>query len=323
MAMFKGFFLQFTCLLIFLNLGYSQDKRVGLLLDDTDSKRWSNDSLLFSLKVEWLGGEVLAGVANKNPKVQFQQSKEMIAQGAQVLVIVASDTKKAIKIVKYARKHDVKVIAYDRMILNAQVDYYVSFDNRKVGQMQAKFVADSMEDNELMILLGPISDNNSFVLRDGQYDVLQSKIENDRINVVYEKHLKEWNNVLAYTEVKHYLSRHPDNHVGAIIGSNDMMAQGIDSALVELGVDHPILITGQDGERSAFERILNGHQSMTIYKPLSLTAEAAAILAMDIVMEKPVHIDHDTKYFNGLREVPFICIDPISVDKRNVTKYYR
>lgn len=321
--MLKTIFLHFVCLLFLLSLGFSQDKRVGLLLDDTDSQRWSNDSLLFSLKVEWLGGEVLTGVANKNPSLQFQQAKDMIAQGAKVLVIVASDTKKAVKIVKYARKHDVRIIAYDRMILNAQVDYYVSFDNRKVGQLQAKFVADSMEDNELMILLGPVSDNNSYVLRDGQYDVLQAKIEDEQINVVYEKHLKEWDNKLAYSEVKHYLSKHPQNHVGAIIGSNDMMAQGIDSALVELGVDHPILITGQDGDRSAFERILSGHQSMTIYKPLSLTAEAAAILAMDIVNGKPIHIEDEHKYFNGLREVPFICIDPISVDRRNVNKYYR
>ena len=289
---------------------------IGLLMDDFETERWAKDTTFFINKVKELGGEVICRIAYQNPSKQLEQAKELIDKKVDVLVIVPADLKLAGQIVKAANAAHIQVISYDRLILNSNLDYYVSFDNVKVGELQADYVLNRLGKGNVAMIEGPLSDYNTFFLRLGQIGILQPFVEKGDIKIIYDKNASTWSDTSGYRLALSCLNAYP-NKVDAFIASNDLLAKGVIQALEEKSLAGKVLVTGQDGDSLARENIILGKQSMTVYKPIEALAFAAAEVAMTIAGNRDIKNPHTT-INNGTKLVPSILLAPMVVNKGNI-----
>jgi len=303
------------CLISSLIFGQTS-KHIGFLMDDFYSPRWTKDSSAFASKVRALGHKVSIRVCDSDTALQHKQVKELIDLGVTVLVITPEDCKSSRVLVETAHKYNVPVIAYDRIILNSDVDYYISFDASEVGEIQAQFIVDSLHGKGNVILInGPTSDENANVFRQGQLKVLKPYVDAGKMKIVHDKQISEWTLLEATMETNDFLST-SNVKIDAAIAANDELAEGVLEAFSFTRSDVKLLITGQDANPLGCERIRKGTQGMTVYKPVEDLARQAAILACDIAVGKKITTTSFVN--NGKKEVPFIKLDPMLVNKKNI-----
>jgi D-xylose transport system substrate-binding protein len=289
---------------------------IGLLMDDFATERWAQDTTFFINKVNELGGKVICRNSFGNSVKQLEQAKELIDKGVEVIVIVPADLNKAGQIVTAAHAAGIQVISYDRLILNSNLDYYISFDNVKVGELQADYVLKRLGKGNVALIGGPLSDYNSYFLRLGQIGVLQPFIEKGDIKIIFDKNAPTWSDTSGYQLAISCLKAFPRN-VDAIIASNDLLAKGVIDALEEKSLAGKVLVTGQDGDSLARENIISGKQSMTVYKPIEALAFATAEAAMSIAGNLDIK-NANTTTNNGTKLVPTILLAPMVVNKGNI-----
>jgi D-xylose transport system substrate-binding protein len=288
---------------------------VGFSMDTLEEERWLKDKELFKKEVENLGAKIDIMVANEDVATQIAQVETLIHNGVDVLVIVPYNTEPAAAIVEKAHLAGIKVISYDRLIKNANVDLYVSFDNEMVGELQAKAITRLVPKGKYVYIGGAITDNNANLIKKGVFKVLKPYIQNGDITVVYDQWTEDWNpdkayqNMLAALEANH-------NEIDAVIAANDATAEGAIRALREKGLEGKIPVAGQDADLTAVQRIVQGEQAMTVYKPISALAEEAAELALKLASGETVETNR--KINNGKIEVPSILLSPNEVNKDNI-----
>jgi D-xylose ABC transporter substrate-binding protein len=287
---------------------------IGLLMDQYNVERWAKDTAYFIENVEKLGGKVICLSAIGDPAKQIEQAKQLIAQKVDVLVILPVDLKKAAEIVKLANQAAISVISYDRLIQEANVDYYVSFDNVKVGQLQADYIKNRLQKGNVALIGGAYIDKNSFMLQFGQMGILQPYIERGDIKIVYNKMVKAWAFDEGYEAAKECLR---NSKVDAIICGNDLLARGAIKALEERDLVGKVLVAGQDADTQARENIIRGFQAMSVYKSIEDLAAHAARMAIDLARGNTIFYATYTVN-NGTKLVPSLLIDPISVNKGNI-----
>ena len=287
---------------------------IGLLMDQYNVERWAKDTTFFIDKVKKLGGKVICLSAHGDADKQLEQAKKLIDNKVDVLVILPVDLTKAAEIVKLANDANIGVISYDRLILDADVNYYVSFDNVKVGQLQADYIKNRMQKGTIAIIGGASSDKNSFLLQFGQMGILQPYIERGDIKIAYNKMVKNWDFDEGYQAAKDCLNNYK---VDAIICGNDLLARGAIKALLEKGLAGKVLVAGQDADTQAREYIVQGFQTMSVYKSIEDIASNAARMAVDMARGNTIYYATLTVN-NGLKMVPSLLIDPISVNKGNI-----
>jgi len=287
---------------------------IGLLMDQYNVERWAKDTTYFIENVKKLGGKVICLSANGDPNKQLEQAKQLIDRKVDVLVILPVELGKSAEMVKLANDASIGVISYDRLIQNANVDYYISFDNVKVGQLQADYIKNRLQKGNVALIGGADIDQNSFLLQFGQLGILQPYIERGDIKIVYNKMVKEWSFDDGYKAAKECLR---NNNVDAIIAGNDLLARGAIKALQEKGLAGKVLVAGQDADSQARENIIQGLQSMSVYKSIEDIASNAARMAMDMARGNKIFYATFT-VDNGYKLVPSYLIDPISVNKGNI-----
>ncbi|MCR2805466.1 sugar ABC transporter substrate-binding protein [Paenibacillus soyae] len=298
-----------------IKLRSDQDKvYVGFVMDTLQEARWYRDKEYFEKKVIELGGNVKSLAANQDAEVQIQQAELLIKEGVDVLVVIPTDSIASGKIVEMAHAAGIQVISYDKMILQADVDYYVSFDNHKVGQLQAQYVVDQVKTGRYAYVGGSPSDNNAKLVRDGSFEVLQPLIDNGSIEIVYDQLTEHWSGDIAREQIQAYLANNGEPF-DAIVTAYDGLARG---ALEAIGSQAgKIPISGQDAELEALRRIVAGTQTMTVYKSLPLIAQSAAQLAVEVGMGgTPSAVDQTVD--NGQKQVPSILLEPVAVTKDNI-----
>ncbi len=286
---------------------------VGFSLDTLQEDRWYKDKEAFEKKVLELGGEVKTLAANGVDSVQIKQAELLIAEGVDVLVVVPHNAEVSAEIVDKAHKANVKVVSYDRLIKNADVDYYISYDNKKVGQLQAQEILKKQKKGNFAYIGGAETDNNAVLFREGAMEVLQPYIDKGDIKLVFDKYTDEWQPEIAETNMKQALKEN-NNNIQAVIAANDGTAGGVINALHAIGKTIPV--SGQDAEITGLKRILAGSQTMTVYKPIQVIAEDAAAIAMKA--GKNEKIDTTATVNNGKNDVPSILLDPVTVTKSNI-----
>ncbi|WOD61458.1 substrate-binding domain-containing protein [Niallia taxi] len=286
---------------------------VGFSLDTLQEDRWYKDKEAFEKKVLELGGEVKTLAANGVDSVQIKQAELLIAEGVDVLVVVPHNAEVSAEIVDKAHKANVKVVSYDRLIKNADVDYYISYDNKKVGQLQAQEILKKQKKGNFAYIGGAETDNNAVLFREGAMEVLQPYIDKGDIKLVFDKYTDEWQPEIAETNMKQALKEN-NNNIQAVIAANDGTAGGVINALQAIGKTIPV--SGQDAEITGLKRILAGSQTMTVYKPIQVIAEDAAAIAMKA--GKNEKIDTTATVNNGKNDVPSILLDPVAVTKSNI-----
>lgn len=292
--------------------------RIGLSLDTLAVERWQRDADMFERRAEALGAEVFVQSANGDPRVQNQQAENLITRGVDVLVVVAQNAETAAVIVESAHKQKppVKVIGYDRIIRNCDLDLYISFDNERVGELQAEYLVRNMPKGNYFLLGGAPTDDNSKQLRKGQLKVLRPYFERGDIVKVGEQWCTDWQPIEALRHIENVLTRR-HNKIDAVVASNDGTAGGAVQALAAQKLAGKVAVSGQDADLAACQRIVEGTQTMTVYKPIKKLAHAAAEIAVAMAKGEEFQPPNRTIY-NGKKRVPSVLLEPIPVDKDNI-----
>jgi D-xylose transport system substrate-binding protein len=290
--------------------------RIGFSMDTLKEERWQKDRDYFVAAAEKLGAEVLVQSANTDDARQVAQCENLLSQGVDVMIIVPHNGKIMASIVESAHKQGVKVLAYDRMINDCDLDYFISFDNIRIGEMQAKYLVARVPKGSYVLIGGAPTDFNSILLRQGQMNILQPYVDRGDIKVVADQWATDWLPINALKHVENALTMN-DNQIDAIVVSNDGTAGGAIQALEEQKLAGKVLVSGQDADLAACQRLLAGTQAMTVYAPIRPLAEKAAEVAIKMIKGEPIPEANRTVN-NGKIDVPSVLLEPIVVDKTNL-----
>lgn len=293
----------------------AKELKIGLVIDDLRLERWQKDRDIFVKSAEAKGAKVYVQSANGDEQTQISQIENMISRGVNVLVIIPYNGKVLSNVIAEAKQEGIKVLAYDRLINDADLDFYISFDNEKVGELQAKSLADKLPAGNYFLMGGSPVDNNAHMFREGQMKVLKPYIESGKIKIVGDQWADGWLPENALKIMENALTAN-NNHIDAVVASNDATAGGAIQALSAQGLAGKVVISGQDADLAAIKRIMAGTQTMTVYKPITLLAGTAAEIAVELAKgEQP---GFDAMLNNGLKDVPTRMLTPIMVDKANI-----
>jgi D-xylose transport system substrate-binding protein len=291
---------------------------IGLSMDTLKETRWQVDRDLFVAAAAALGVKVLVQSANSDDTRQIQDVQALLSNNVDVLVVVPHNGQAMAKAVNLAHEAGTPVVAYDRMITDCDLDLYISFDNVRVGEMQAQFLVERLpkgRKGRMVRIFGAKTDNNAFLFKQGQDNILKPYLERGELEIIHEDWAENWKPENAKKITNAAITRHGANF-DAILASNDGTATGAIQALLEEGLAGKILVTGQDAELVACQRIAEGTQAMTIYKPIKHLATSAAKLAVDLAKRKPVFARNGLD--NGRIEVPSVLLEVVTVTPENL-----
>ncbi|HEV8658144.1 MAG TPA: substrate-binding domain-containing protein [Thermoanaerobaculia bacterium] len=289
--------------------------RIGFSMDTLKEERWQRDKRLVEQRAKEVGAHLDVEVANGDDAVQTNQADNLLTKGVDVLIVAPHNGEIAASIVEAAHRKGVPVISYDRLIRNSDVDLYLSHQVERIGEMQADYALKHVPKGNYVLIGGSPTDYNAILLRKGQMNILKPAIDRGDIKIISEQFAREWKAEEALRITEDALTR-TGKKIQAIVASNDGTAGGAISALEAAGLGGKVLVTGQDAQKDAVQRIVKGTQTMTIYKPIQPLAFGAVDAAIKLAQKEPVET-HD-KINNGKKDVPAILIAPIVVDKSNV-----
>jgi D-xylose transport system substrate-binding protein len=295
---------------------------IGFSLGTLQEERWQKDRDEFLKKAKSLGVSVDLQGANNDKQKQISQLEGMIVKKVDVLVIAPYDAASLTDVIDKAHKAGIKVISYDRLITGAAVDMYLSFDNEKVGALEAQAVVDSLKDSmgkgkklKIAYIGGSTTDNNALLLKKGSLSVLQPYIDSGSIELVVDKFTPDWKPELAYQTMKAYMDK-TNGAIDGVVCANDGTAFGAIRALQEYKLAGVVPVSGQDAELAALQRIVQGTQVSTVYKPIPKLAGAAVELAIQFVNGEKIQTNATIP--SGVLQIPSVLLDPVAVTKDNI-----
>jgi D-xylose transport system substrate-binding protein len=289
--------------------------RIGFSMDTLKEERWQRDKVLVEQRAKEVGATLDVQVANGDDAVQTKQAENMLTKGVDVLIVAPHNGEIAASIVEAAHQKGVPVIAYDRLIRNADVDLYLSHQVERMGEMQAEYALQHVPKGNYVLIGGSPTDYNALLLRRGQMKVLKPAIDRGEVKIISEQFAREWKAEEALRITEDALTK-TGNKIDAIVASNDGTAGGAISALEAAGLAGKVLVTGQDAQKDAIQRIVKGVQTMTIYKPIQPLAFGAVDAAIKLAHKEKVETRETIN--NGKKDVPSILFEPLAVDKANV-----
>lgn len=289
--------------------------KIGMSVDDLRLERWQRDRDIFTEAAKKLGAEVIAVSANGDSDKQMRDAENLISQGIDLLVVIPNNGDVMRAIVNQAHEEGVKVLAYDRLLTNCDVDAYISFDNQKVGELQGQAILKAMPKGNYFLMGGSPTDNNAKMFRAGQMKVIQSEIDNGNIKIVGDQWVKDWGPEEAMKIMENALIAN-DNKIDAVVASNDSTAGGAIQALAAQNLAGKVPISGQDADLAGVKRVADGIQTVTIYKPILKLAKEAAELSMKMIRNES--LGNFEMVNNGYKQVPSLLLEPIPVTKDNI-----
>ncbi len=302
--------------------------KIALLLPETKTTRYETaDRPDFEAEMKLLcpNCQILYSNANQDANAQLSQAEAALTNGAQVLVLDPVDSTAAATIADKAKAQNVPVISYDRLILNsAGVNYYISFDNVKVGQLQAQSLVDKLTQMgiakpTIVMINGSPTDNNAKLFKQGAHSVFDPLVAAGKLTIAKEYDTPDWSPDQAQTEMQQALTA-LGNKVDGVYAANDGTAGGAVAAMKAAGLNPLPPITGQDAQLDAIQRIISGQQYMTVYKAIKPEAQDAAILAFLLVtgQQVPANMTNGQVVNNTAMNVPSILLNPVAVTASNV-----
>lgn len=285
--------------------------QIGMSFDSFVIERWQRDRDVFVSTAKELGAEVNVQNANGDAKEQVAQIEYFIRKKMDVIVIICIDPDELRSVVKKAKNAGIKVIAYDRMINESDVDLFISFDNEMVGTMMAKsLVGEGLEKKKVIMICGPTTDNNVFYVDTGFRGVM----EKEEVEILDVTNCDSWKAEIGGDYV--YANMDLIEQVDGIMCGNDSVATQVVRALAEKRLAGKIYVVGQDADLEACQRIVEGTQVMTVYKPVEKLAQAAAEYAIKLATNVP--IDDLKTMMDGDEEISYVFLEPIAVTKENI-----
>lgn len=289
----------------------SKRMKIGFSIATYQEERWLMDRDIFIAKCNELDADVIVQAANGDEERQIEQCEKLIDQKVDVLVIISQDSIKLSNIVVKAKEKGIPVVAYDRLIMNCELDAFVTYDNIKIGELQAEYLTEKVPTGNYVLLGGDEADYNSMQIKAGQMKVLEPYITRGDIQIIEDELVKNWNPSDAKKVVSELKQR-----IDAVLAANDGIAGGVIQALGEKKLVGEIAISGQDADLAGCQRIVEGIQSMTVYTPIKAEAERCAEVAVMIANGEQFHSNSFVD--NGMISVPTLLLTPISVDQNNI-----
>jgi D-xylose transport system substrate-binding protein len=291
--------------------------KIGFAMATVKEERWQRDREAFEAHCKKMDVECVITVANNDASRQSNDVDNLLTQGIDVLVIAPHDATQAATIVDKAKAKNVPVISYDRLINSDKIDLYISHQVPVIGRKIAEYALQKAPEGNYVMVYGGGTDNNAVIMKKEQLAVLQPAIDSGKIKIVADNFINDWKPELALSFAENALTQNNDN-IKAFVVSNDGMAGGVVSALEKRGLAGKILVTGQDAQKDALQRIAEGKQSMTIYKPIIPLASGAVEAAIKLAKKEPLA---DAKPFmndNLKKEIPAILLEVQTVDRDNL-----
>ena len=287
--------------------------QIGMSFDSFVIERWRRDRDVFVSTAKELGAEVNVQNANGDLAEQKKQIDYFIEKGMDVIVIICADSDGLRTSVNKAKEKGIKVIAYDRLIKDSDVDLYISFDNTRVGGMMAEALIDQGLAGGSVLMLGGSTADNNVSLVEGKF---RRTMQENKVTILDSFHADGWLAELA----AEYIYEHMDTvfKADAIMCGNDDIASRVVPALAERRLAGKVLVTGQDADLEACQRIVEGTQLMTVYKPVEKLAQRAAECAVALAQGQKITGEDVTMLDNGNFLVPYVGLEPISVTKENI-----
>jgi D-xylose transport system substrate-binding protein len=289
--------------------------KIGFSIEAMKGERWQTDRDSFEARAKEVGADVIFADAGGDDQRQLQQVKDMIKAGIKVLVLLPHDAAMANRMVDAAKSANVKVISYDRMVPNGDVDLYVSFDRVQIGRMQAEYLVKHAPKGNYVLIAGSPTAEDAKNLHDAQMSVLQPYIDRGDIKVIADAYTKDWLPSEAYLFMLKAIDS-SQGKIAAVLASNDGMAGGAIQALGEHNLAGKVFVSGQDADLNAVICIAQGTQSMTVYKPVGNEAAVAAEEAVRLAKGEKTRANRTVK--NGKVDVPAILLKPIEVTRVNI-----
>ena len=284
---------------------------IGMTFDSFIIERWQRDRDVFVSAAQELGAEVNVQNANGDLEEQLSQIAYFIEKDVDAIVIVAIDSNGLAEAVAEAHRAGIPVIAYDRLIRNANVDLYISFDNEEVGRLMGEHIREHLgETGQVLQICGPLADNNVSLVMSGFSDAL----EGSALEIVGTEYAEGWLAETGFSAVNTYLDTGtaPD----AIMCGNDSIAGQAIRALSEQRLAGSVCVVGQDADLDACQRVVEGTQCMTVYKPVERLARRAAELS--VALAEGDMITSTETADDGTYVVPYERLEPVAVTKDNM-----
>lgn len=291
---------------------------VGVAWANFQEERWKTDEAALVEGLAEHGARYLSADAQSRPEKQIADIEALVARGARVLVVLAQDAAAIRPALALARAEGIPVIAYDRLIEEPGV-FYVSFDNREVGRLQARAIATARPTGRYVFIKGSAQDPNADFVHAGQLDVLGPAVEAGRIRVVGDQYVDGWLPEVAQRVMEQILTRNVDG-VDAVVCSNDAMAGAVVAALAAQGLTD-VPVSGQDGDHAALARIAAGTQTVSVWKDARALGRTAARVAVALASGRaPAEIEGARRYDGGPNGVSIdaILLEPVAITQANL-----
>ncbi|BBL80292.1 solute-binding protein [Rubrobacter xylanophilus] len=293
--------------------------KIALLLPESKTTRYErHDRPIFTQAVKKLcpDCEILYSNADQDAAKQQQQAEAAITNGAEVLVLDPVDAEAASAIVERAKQSDIPVLSYDRLVQNADLDGYISFDNERVGRLQGQWIVENVPEGGTIVMInGSPTDPNAALFKRGAHSV----IDPSGIEIGAEYDTPDWSPDAAQRQMDQAITRLGRDNIDGVYAANDGTAGGAIAAMRAAGFQEIPPTTGQDAELAAVQRILAGTQGMTVYKAIREEATTAAEMAVSLLRTGELPRDLETTGVdNGREEVPSVLLKPVVVTKDNI-----
>lgn len=314
------------------NKGIQGSGKVGISMPTKDLMRWAQDGDRMKKELEAMGYTVDLRYAGNQVTVQVQQIQDMIEIGCEVIVVAAIESSSVIQVLENAKAQGVTVIAYDRLIYGTEaVDYYVSFDNYMVGQLQGKYIVEALDlDNangsfNIEITAGDPTDNNAALFYQGAMDAIKPYIDSGKLKVLSgQKDFKDvatdsWKTDNAQARAENILAAYypSGTNIDAWLCSNDSTACGVINALDKYYKGNYPVITGQDCDILSVKHIIAGKQAMSVFKDTRTLASQAAKMASQVMNGQKVDVNDTDTYNNGKKDISSYLCSPVFVTVDN------
>ncbi|MFJ9018969.1 multiple monosaccharide ABC transporter substrate-binding protein [Streptomyces sp. NPDC102259] len=311
---------------------------IGIAMPTKSSERWIADGANVVKDLEAKGYKTKLVYGEDDPDQQVSQIENLITQGVKALIVAAIDNKSLNNVLQQAADAKIPVISYDRLILGTKnVDYYASFDNTKVGELQASYIVDKLGLKSgkgpfnIELFAGSNDDNNTKYFFNGAMSVLQPYIDSKKLVVqsgqtgLTQVTTLRWDGATAQRRMDDILTKsYGSKKVDAVLSPYDGISIGILSALKSDSygsASKPLpVLTGQDAELASVKSIIAGGQTQTVYKDLRELAKVATTMVDDVLNDKKPETNDTKTYDNGTKVVPAYLLQPVSVDKTNYEK---
>jgi D-xylose transport system substrate-binding protein len=289
--------------------------KIGFLMDSLKIERWQTDLDKFQKHAKELGAEVLVETAEGDDELQLQQARKLLDSGVKALVLVPHDAEKAVRIVNAAKARKVPLLCYERLVRDPDVSFFIGVDASAVGYLQAFSLSQLAPKGNYVLIGGSPSDSNAKILHDAQMRVLKPLVDRGDIKIVSDTWTKDWDPSEAYAHMSAAIDS-TKGEIAAVVASNDGTAGGAIQALEEHKLAGKVFVSGQDADLAAIIRVLDGTQTMTIYKPLGSQATLAAEAA--VAWAKGESIKATSTLSIGNKTIPATLLTPVVVTKDNV-----